>query len=167
MDLVVWLLACCCPSYFLGHDSTVNRNVFRLRSFHDQHVPTLAEEEPQGQTWEASAAPSRGVPPCVGPNNEDWLSELAICASGSAGIWKFPPMDRTPQNVVHKSFSTAVPSGSTSCAATFILQIERYACVYTSHVANLLFYSPNKSFKAPPDTMCHEDELVPPPAPPP
>ncbi|RMZ54397.1 hypothetical protein APUTEX25_001973 [Auxenochlorella protothecoides] len=40
-------------------------------------------------------------------------------------------------------------------------QIERFACLYTSHVANLMFYSPDKSYKARPDTMCHEDELAP------
>lgn len=40
------------------------------------------------------------------------------------------------------------------------LQIERFACLYTSHVANFLFYSPNKNYKARPDTMCHEDDLA-------
>lgn len=39
-------------------------------------------------------------------------------------------------------------------------QIERFACLYTSHVANFLFYSPNKNYKARPDTMCHEDDLA-------
>ena len=36
---------------------------------------------------------------------------------------------------------------------------RRFACVYTSHVSNLLFYSPLKSYKGKSDTMIHEDEL--------
>jgi hypothetical protein len=38
------------------------------------------------------------------------------------------------------------------------LQIERFACLYTSHVSNLVFYSPFKSYKGRLDTMAHEDE---------
>jgi HAD superfamily 5'-nucleotidase-like hydrolase len=35
-------------------------------------------------------------------------------------------------------------------------QVERFACLYTSHVANLHFVSPDKSFRATPDHMAHE-----------
>ena len=35
-------------------------------------------------------------------------------------------------------------------------QAERFACVYTSHVSNLMFYSPLKSYKARVDNMAHE-----------
>lgn len=37
-------------------------------------------------------------------------------------------------------------------------QIERFACLYTSHVNNLLFYSPFKSFRGRIDSMAHEDD---------
>lgn len=36
------------------------------------------------------------------------------------------------------------------------LQIERYACLYTSHVSNLAFVSPSKTFMGRVDIMAHE-----------
>ena len=38
-------------------------------------------------------------------------------------------------------------------------QIDRYACLYSSHVANLLFYSWEKNFRARVDLMPHEEEV--------
>lgn len=38
-------------------------------------------------------------------------------------------------------------------------QIERFACLYTSHVSNLMFYSPLKSHRGRVDSMAHEDEF--------
>lgn len=37
-------------------------------------------------------------------------------------------------------------------------QVERFACLYTSHVSNLMFYSPLKSYKGRLDCMAHEEE---------
>lgn len=37
-------------------------------------------------------------------------------------------------------------------------QIERFACLYTSHVSNLMFYSPLKSYKARLEVMAHEED---------
>lgn len=37
-------------------------------------------------------------------------------------------------------------------------QIERFACLYTSHVSNMLFYSPLKSYKARLEIMAHEED---------
>jgi hypothetical protein len=37
-------------------------------------------------------------------------------------------------------------------------QIERFACLYTSHVSNLAAYSPDKSWRAAPDAMAHEED---------
>jgi hypothetical protein len=39
----------------------------------------------------------------------------------------------------------------------FAHQVERYACVYTSKVSNMLRYSPDTSFRAFSDTMPHDD----------
>uniref|UniRef100_A0A7S3VHX6 5'-nucleotidase n=1 Tax=Dunaliella tertiolecta TaxID=3047 RepID=A0A7S3VHX6_DUNTE len=39
----------------------------------------------------------------------------------------------------------------------FAHQIERYACLYTSHVSNLAYYSPNKRWQGRCDIMAHED----------
>jgi len=36
-------------------------------------------------------------------------------------------------------------------------QIERFACLYTSHVTNMLHYPPSKSFKARTEKMAHEE----------
>jgi hypothetical protein len=50
----------------------------------------------------------------------------------------------------------------TGCSA---LQVERFACLYTSHVSNMALYSPDKAYKAREDHMAHEDvALHPPPA---
>lgn len=37
-------------------------------------------------------------------------------------------------------------------------QVERFACLYTSHVSNLAYYSPEKSWRAAPDAMAHEED---------
>ncbi|KAL4448376.1 hypothetical protein ABPG75_005595 [Micractinium tetrahymenae] len=39
-------------------------------------------------------------------------------------------------------------------------QMERFACLFTSHLSNLIFYSPFKSYRGKPDVMTHEDELM-------
>jgi len=41
----------------------------------------------------------------------------------------------------------------------FAHQIERYACLYTSHVSNLAFFSPDKSWQGRLDIMAHEDMI--------
>ena len=42
-------------------------------------------------------------------------------------------------------------------SSRFAHQVERYACLYTSHASNLLLASPLKSWKGRVDTMAHED----------
>ena len=37
----------------------------------------------------------------------------------------------------------------------FANQIGRFACLYTSHVGNLAYYSPNKSYRALQDELPH------------
>jgi 5'-nucleotidase len=39
----------------------------------------------------------------------------------------------------------------------FAHQVERYACLYTSHVSNLSYYSPETSFRGRIDLLAHED----------
>jgi hypothetical protein len=38
----------------------------------------------------------------------------------------------------------------------FASQVARFACLYSSHVGNLRFYSPNKSYRALQDEMPHD-----------
>jgi HAD superfamily 5'-nucleotidase-like hydrolase len=38
-------------------------------------------------------------------------------------------------------------------------QVERFACLYTSHVSNMMFYSPLKSYRGRVDSMSHEESL--------
>ncbi|KAK9843987.1 hypothetical protein WJX81_001142 [Elliptochloris bilobata] len=42
----------------------------------------------------------------------------------------------------------------------FAHQVERFACLYTSHVSNLHFYSPDKCYRGRMDHMAHEEESV-------
>lgn len=37
-------------------------------------------------------------------------------------------------------------------------QVERFACIYASHVSNLMFYSPLKSYRGRVDSMAHEED---------
>ena len=39
-------------------------------------------------------------------------------------------------------------------------QAERFACLYTSHVANLALYSPYKCYRGRMDSLAHEEEPV-------
>lgn len=42
----------------------------------------------------------------------------------------------------------------------FAHQVERFACLYTSHVANLGYYSPDKSYRTCEDFMPHELDIL-------
>jgi 5' nucleotidase family len=58
----------------------------------------------------------------------------------------------------------AAPIATTEAAAERCLwpalQLERFACLYTSHVSNLCFYSPTKSYRARMNHMAHEEAPV-------
>ncbi|GJP80210.1 hypothetical protein CLOP_g10437, partial [Closterium sp. NIES-67] len=42
----------------------------------------------------------------------------------------------------------------------FAHQVERFACLYTSHVTNLGYYSPDKSYRTCEDFMPHELDIL-------
>lgn len=42
----------------------------------------------------------------------------------------------------------------------FAHQMERFACLYTSHVSNLALVAPDKSYAGRMDYMAHEDYLM-------
>lgn len=42
----------------------------------------------------------------------------------------------------------------------FAHQVERFACLYTSHVSNMSFYSPDKCYRARMDHMAHEEDPI-------
>ena len=44
--------------------------------------------------------------------------------------------------------------------STTAMQAERFACLYTSHVANLALYSPYKCYRGRMDSLAHEEEPV-------
>jgi hypothetical protein len=41
----------------------------------------------------------------------------------------------------------------------FASQVERFACLYTSHVGNLAAYSPDKSYRSAEDSLPHEEGI--------
>ena len=45
-------------------------------------------------------------------------------------------------------------------ASRYAHQIDRFACLYTSHVSNLALYSPNQAFAAFSEAMAHEVAAV-------
>ncbi len=44
--------------------------------------------------------------------------------------------------------------------SVYVLQIERFACLYTSHVSNLSYVSPDKKWQGRLDFMAHEDACL-------
>lgn len=43
----------------------------------------------------------------------------------------------------------------------FMMQVERFACLYTSQVSNLSLYSPDKYYRPSEDYMPHEFDIIP------
>lgn len=58
----------------------------------------------------------------------------------------------------HKVWGQLMKTGYQN--SRFAHQVERFACLYTSHVSNLSFYSPNKSYRGRMDCMAHEETAV-------
>lgn len=58
---------------------------------------------------------------------------------------------------VLRSTSPASTPPLTRCAL-LRCAAQRFACIYTSHVSNLMYYSPLKSWKGRLDIMAHEEE---------
>ncbi|CAL8468745.1 g8285 [Coccomyxa elongata] len=56
----------------------------------------------------------------------------------------------------HKVWGQLLKTGYQN--SRFAHQVERFACLYTSHVSNLCFYSPDKSYRGRMDHMAHEEE---------
>jgi hypothetical protein len=54
----------------------------------------------------------------------------------------------------HKTWGQLMKTGYQN--SRFSHQVERFACLYTSHVTNLCHYSPNKSYRTTEDSMPHE-----------
>ncbi|KAL0801876.1 hypothetical protein Bca101_057052 [Brassica carinata] len=59
----------------------------------------------------------------------------------------------------HKVWGQLMKTGYQS--SRFAHQVERFACLYTSQVSNLRFYSPNKYYRPSEDFMSHEFHLLP------
>ncbi|KAJ7526309.1 hypothetical protein O6H91_16G001300 [Diphasiastrum complanatum] len=67
-------------------------------------------------------------------------------------------MQRNYHNKFHEIWGQLMKTGYQN--SRFAHQVERFACLYTSQVSNLCYYSPNKSFRTGEDFMPHElDEL--------
>ena len=56
----------------------------------------------------------------------------------------------------HPVWGAMMKTGSQN--SRFAHQLERYACLYTSHARNLLAYSPSKNYRGMSDTMPHDVE---------
>jgi hypothetical protein len=56
----------------------------------------------------------------------------------------------------HKIWGQLMKTGYQN--SRFSHQVERFACLYTSHVTNLCYYSPDKSYRTSEDYMPHELE---------
>ncbi|XP_024374893.1 uncharacterized protein [Physcomitrium patens] len=61
---------------------------------------------------------------------------------------------RDCHHMFHKTWGQLMKTGYQN--SRFAHQVERFACLYTSHVTNLCYYSPNKSYRTTEDFMPHE-----------
>ncbi|XP_024394455.1 uncharacterized protein [Physcomitrium patens] len=61
---------------------------------------------------------------------------------------------RECHHLFHKTWGQLMKTGYQN--SRFSHQVERFACLYTSHVTNLCYYSPNKSYRTTEDFMPHE-----------
>ncbi|CAH8355859.1 unnamed protein product [Eruca vesicaria subsp. sativa] len=59
----------------------------------------------------------------------------------------------------HKVWGQLMKTGCQS--SRFAHQVERFACLYTSHVSNLSMYSPEKYYRPTEDLMSHESHILP------
>jgi uncharacterized protein (DUF1684 family) len=58
----------------------------------------------------------------------------------------------------HKTWGQLMKTGYQN--SRFSHQVERFACLYTSQVTNLCYYSPDKSYRTTEDFMPHELEGI-------
>lgn len=142
---------------------------------HSRPPAAAAAREPAGAAPRAAAAAPRAVPPGVGPAHEDWLPGAqghrpALHCIGAmrqraeragaygrrlcpARLLTLPPTHTcSPPRAARPraSPSTPLPSPRASTvpqSSRYAHQLERFACIYTSHVSNLIFYSPLKSYR--------------------
>ena len=87
------------------------------------------------------------------------MSSRCSPGSGSPLCARIPPRCGLYLQAFHPVWGQLFKTGYQS--SRYAHQVERYACLYTSHAANMLFYSPLKSYKGRLDSMTHE-EAVPP-----
>ena len=61
---------------------------------------------------------------------------------------------RTLHRAFHPVWGQLMKAGSQN--SRFAHQLERYACLYTSHARNLVAYSPRKTYRGQSDFMPHD-----------
>lgn len=67
------------------------------------------------------------------------------------------PLQRRVDAAFHPYWGSCLKSGSE--LSSFGEQVERYACLYTDRVTNLLWYSAGHSFRSPRHRMAHEESF--------
>lgn len=65
---------------------------------------------------------------------------------------------RTIHKTFHRVWGQLLKTGCQS--SRFAHQVERFACLYTSSVSNLCFYSPDKSFRTSEDFLPHDFHVI-------
>jgi hypothetical protein len=121
-------------------------------------VPACAAREPAGPPLPAVAQAPRAVPPRVGPAHEDRLPKQQICPSNGA-VRRARVRVGADEHLL-RCCARCLPVGHWSVTNGLDGSDDcRFACLYTSHVSNLIFYSPLKSWRGKPDAMTHEMEL--------
>lgn len=66
--------------------------------------------------------------------------------------------DSAPSHLHLNNYSTPTLPPCRYQNSRYAYQVERFACLYTSHVSNMNYYSPLKSHRGRLDSMAHDDE---------
>jgi HAD superfamily 5'-nucleotidase-like hydrolase len=110
------------------------------------------EEEEEEDPDALSSSSSDGAPPV---DTADYPALIANLKSQRDGVRaKHRALLRSHHERFHAVWGRLLKTGYQN--SRFAHQVERFACLYTSHVSNLHFVSPDKSFRATPDHMAHE-----------
>jgi 5'-nucleotidase len=108
-----------------------------------------------GERGGSPSPPGTPPPPPPLPGDEDYPALIAnLKAQRDAVRAKHRALLRAHHERFHAVWGRLLKTGYQN--SRFAHQVERFACLYTSHVANLHFVSPDKSFRATPDHMAHE-----------
>ncbi|EFJ52026.1 hypothetical protein VOLCADRAFT_56272 [Volvox carteri f. nagariensis] len=133
----------------LGRSMKMQEELRQLRQLRDEY-----DDRIQRLKWSIRCSSSRQGAPGASRGGEDGSAEAQ--ADRAQLKSRHSALLRAHHRQFHPIWGQLMKTGHQN--SRFAHQIERYACLYTSHINNLAFISPEKSFMGRMDLMAHEWE---------